>query len=165
MLGLLAWTLRPLDGPQMPSPKIKTVPASNFSPSASPKMVPPKPAAENRNARPPEEIETGSGKEIPGEKLVRFPSAEAYRKFLSLAPPGMVMGQIEALNSARVKSGAWLADPLAQAGGSSSGNFYVRVPEVPLEVREHTGTEGQHTKDIVDAWASSVDCAVVGLAN
>ena len=36
---------------------------------------------------------------------------------------------------------------------------------VPLEVREHTGTEGQHTKDIVDAWASSVDCAVVGLAN
>ena len=36
---------------------------------------------------------------------------------------------------------------------------------VHLEVREHTGTEGQHTKDIVDAWASSVDCAVVGLAN
>lgn len=36
---------------------------------------------------------------------------------------------------------------------------------VPLQIREHTGTEGQHTKDIVDAWASSVDCAVVGLAN
>ena len=34
-----------------------------------------------------------------------------------------------------------------------------------LQVSEHTGTEGQHTKDIVDAWASSVDCAVVGLAN
>ena len=36
---------------------------------------------------------------------------------------------------------------------------------VPLQVSEHTGTEGQHTQDIVDAWASSVDCAVVGLAN
>ena len=36
---------------------------------------------------------------------------------------------------------------------------------VVLRVGEHTGDEGQHTKDLVDAWASSVDCAVVGLAN
>ena len=120
----------------MPGPKTKPAPSSNVFPSASPKTVPPKPVMENKHTRPPEEIETGSGKEIPGEKLVQFPSAEAYRKFLSLAPPGMVLGQIEALHSVRVKSGAWLADPLAQAGGSSSGNFYVRVPEVPLEVRE-----------------------------
>jgi hypothetical protein len=36
---------------------------------------------------------------------------------------------------------------------------------VILRVTEHVGEEGQHTKDLVDAWASSVDCAVVGLAN
>ena len=81
-------------------------------------------------------LETGAGKEIPGEKLVRFASAQAYRKFLALAPPAMVLGRIDALNSVQVKTGAWLADPLAQTGGSLSGNFYIRVPEVPLEVRE-----------------------------
>ncbi len=36
---------------------------------------------------------------------------------------------------------------------------------VVLRIGEHTGEEGQHTKDLVDTWASSVDCAVVGLAN
>ena len=36
---------------------------------------------------------------------------------------------------------------------------------VVLRVGVHIGEEGQHTQDIVDAWASSVDCAVVGLAN
>ncbi len=36
---------------------------------------------------------------------------------------------------------------------------------VVLRVGEHVGEEGQHTKDLVDAWASSVDCAIVGLAN
>ena len=36
---------------------------------------------------------------------------------------------------------------------------------VVLRVGVHIGEEGQHTHDIVDAWASSVDCAVVGLAN
>lgn len=36
---------------------------------------------------------------------------------------------------------------------------------VVLRVGEHGGEEGKHTKDLVDQWASSVDCAVVGLAN
>ena len=36
---------------------------------------------------------------------------------------------------------------------------------VILRVTEHVGEEGQFTRDLVDAWASSVDCAVVGLAN
>jgi len=36
---------------------------------------------------------------------------------------------------------------------------------VILRVTEHVGEEGQLTKDLVDAWASSVDCAIVGLAN
>lgn len=81
-------------------------------------------------------LETGSGKEVPGEKLVRFTSADGYRKFLRMAPPGTVLGQMDALNSARVKTGSWLGNALAQTGGTASANFYVRVPEVPLDVRE-----------------------------
>ena len=36
---------------------------------------------------------------------------------------------------------------------------------VMLRVGVHVGEEGENTKDLVDVWASSVDCAVVGLAN
>ena len=36
---------------------------------------------------------------------------------------------------------------------------------VLLQIGEHVGEEGQHTKAQVEAWARSVDCAVVGLAN
>lgn len=36
---------------------------------------------------------------------------------------------------------------------------------VILRVTEHVGEEGQLTADLVDTWASSVDCAIVGLAN
>lgn len=36
---------------------------------------------------------------------------------------------------------------------------------VVLRVGEHGGDELEHTNALVDAWAGSVDCAVVGLAN
>jgi hypothetical protein len=36
---------------------------------------------------------------------------------------------------------------------------------VVLRIGEHVGQEGQHTKESVQSWAESVDCAVVGLAN
>lgn len=81
-------------------------------------------------------LETGSGKEVPGEKLIQFSSPEAYRRFLALAPPGAVLGKLDVLNSIQVKTGSWLSGALAQTGGTVSGNFYVRVPEVPLEVRQ-----------------------------
>ena len=58
----------------------------------------------------------------------------------------------------------WQSGPIVTVEWSKLLKAEGAIP-VPLEVREHTGTEGQHTKDIVDAWASSVDCAVVGLAN
>ena len=79
---------------------------------------------------------TGAGREVSGETLVRLNSAEAYRKFLAICPPGMVLGQIQALNSLRVKSGDWLANALTQTGGIASGNFYIRIPEMPTEKRE-----------------------------
>lgn len=36
---------------------------------------------------------------------------------------------------------------------------------VIMRIGEHVGEEGQRTKEAVTAWANSVDCAVVGLAN
>ena len=117
------------------------------------------------------DLETGSGQEVPGEKLIRFSSAESYRKFLATAPPGVVLGQIDALNAVRVKSGEWLAPALAQAGGTVSGNFYVRVPEVPLEVRQqgdaYYRAVGKKALDLMgaegvtDSWGRGVTVALM----
>ena len=116
-------------------------------------------------------LETGSGKEVSGEKLIRFSSKEGYRKFLALAPPGAVLGQIDPLNSLRVKTGDWLARVLAQTGGSVSGNFFVQVPEVPLEIREKGDTlyraVGKKALDLIgagqvtDAWGRGVKVALL----
>lgn len=116
-------------------------------------------------------FETGSGKEVPGEKLVRFNSADSYRKFLTMAPPGTVLGQIDALNSARVKTGSWLGNALAQTGGTASANFYIRVPEVPLEVREKGDSwyraVGKKAMDLIgaegvtDTWGRGVKVALM----
>jgi len=117
------------------------------------------------------DFETGSGKEIPGEKLIRFSSGDGYRKFLAIAPPGTILGRIDPLNSLRVKSGAWLTSALAQTGGSVTGNFYVRVPEVPLEVREKGNTlyeaVGKNGLDLIgagqatDTWGRGVKVALL----
>ena len=116
-------------------------------------------------------LETGSGKEVPGEKLVRFSSGDGYRKFLAMAPPGTVLGQIDALNSARVKTGSWLGNALSQTGGTLSSNFYVRVPEVPLDVREKGDTwyraVGKKAMDLIGAeavtevWGQGVKVALM----
>ena len=116
-------------------------------------------------------LDTGSGTEVPGEKLVRFSSKEDYRKFLATAPPGSVLGQIDALNSVRVKTGPSLGAALAQSGGSISGNFYVRVPEVPIEVRERGDTMyravGKKALDligaesVVETWGQGVKVALM----
>lgn len=116
-------------------------------------------------------LETGSGKEIIGEKLVRFSSADAFRKFLTMAPPGSVLGQIDAINTARVRTGSWLENALAQSGGTPSANFYVRVPEVPLDVREKGDTwyqpVGKKAMDLIgaeevtDTWGRGVKVALM----
>ena len=36
---------------------------------------------------------------------------------------------------------------------------------VVLRIGEHVGEEGERTQTLVEDWAKSVDCAVVGLAN
>lgn len=116
-------------------------------------------------------LDKGSGKEVPGEKLVRFPSKEAYQKFLATAPPGAVLGQIDVLNSVRVIAAPSLANVLAQFGGSVSGNFYVQIPEEPLEVREKGDSiyraVGKRAVDligadgVVESWGQGVKVALI----
>ena len=118
-----------------------------------------------------DDLETGSGKEVPNEKIVRFASREGFRRFLAMAPPGAVLGQLEALNAVRVKSGSWLGAAARENGGSVSGNFYIRVPEVPLEVREKGDTMyravGKKALDLIGAegvtgaWGSGVTVALM----
>ena len=177
VLIVLFWFIldpRPFLGPkESPDPR-------KFTDEASPAGEAPKPvrregapqAIGQKDANPVDALfETGSGKEVPGEKLVRFSSADGYRKFLAMAPPGTVLGQIDALNSARVKTGSWLGNALAQTGGTASANFYVRVPEVPLEVREKGDSwyraVGKKAMDLIgaegvtDAWGRGVKVALM----
>lgn len=116
-------------------------------------------------------LATGSGQEVPGEKLVRFPSLDAMKKFFALAPAGALLGQIDPLLAARVRTGSWLAPALAQTGGTLSGNFYVRIPEVPLEVRERGDTMYQAVgkkaldlmgaPNVTEAWGRGVKVALM----
>ena len=153
-----------------PNSRSESISPGPFLPSANPTKgtsVLGKDASSSVDAN----LETGSGKEVPGEKLVRFSSPDSYRKFLALAPPGAVLGQLDALNSARVKTGSWLSGALAQTGGTVSGNFYVRVPEVPLEVRQKGDAlyqvVGKKALDLIgaeavtDAWGKGVKIALM----
>lgn len=130
-----------------------------------------RPAQLNEDSKVEALLETDSGKEVPGEKLVQFTSVEGYRKFLAMAPSGAILGQIDALNSARVKTGAWLENALSENGGTGSANFYIRVPEVPLDIREKGETwyqaVGKRALELVGAegvantWGRGVKVALM----
>ena len=81
-------------------------------------------------------IETGSGKEIPKEKILRFKDDAGYRKFLKEAPAGVVLGQIDGLRAVRVQDGDWRKSMMSSMDTSVAPNYQVAVPEVPLEVKE-----------------------------
>ncbi|NBS14088.1 MAG: hypothetical protein EBT57_04635 [Verrucomicrobia bacterium] len=80
-------------------------------------------------------MDTGAGREIPGEKALLFRNEAAYQRFLDSAPAGMILGRIDGLRAVRVRDGSWL-DALAASGDMTSGrNYHVQVPQVPVEVR------------------------------
>lgn len=157
--------VRPPETWVSPSPPLQP-PASHANTNAGVERL-----AKGQEIPPDALLETGSGKEVPGEKLVRFSSAEAYQRFLAMAPPGSILGMLDVLNSVRVKSGSWLGDALAKAKGTVSGNFYVRVPEVPLEVRQKGDTlyqpVGKKALDLMGAgevdstWGHGVKVALM----
>lgn len=82
----------------------------------------------------PEDMDTGAGRAIPGEKILRFKDREAYRRFLAAAPAEAILGRIDSLLALRVQTGNWLQSFPATEFGSVGKNFYVEAPKVPLEV-------------------------------
>lgn len=85
---------------------------------------------------PGDDLATGAGQEIPGEKLLLFKDEESYRRFLATIPKGFLLGQIDRLRSVRLRDGDWLRSqgPIPQA--SEGFNYYVEAPRVPLDFRE-----------------------------
>ena len=170
LLGLLAWTLRPLDRAVAPDPKSKTSQISRFFSSATPKPVPSKPVSENKSTNQPGEMETGSGKEIPGEKVLLFQDEKSYRAFLTRIPGGDLLGQIDRFRAVRIRDGEWLKSQGSIPQATQAYNYYVEAPRVPLDFREKGDSlyQGVGTKalDLIGAggvasdWGKSVTVAV-----
>ena len=80
-------------------------------------------------------METGSGDEIPGQKILRFKNRAAYERFLKGAPAGMVLGQIDGLRAVQVRDGEWLKSMANTSEMEVGKNYYVAVPELPAEVK------------------------------
>ena len=80
-------------------------------------------------------MDTGAGQEIAGEKILRFQSDAAYRKFLTGAPAGVVLDRIDGLRAVRVEDGEWLKSMSPSSQMELGKNYYVSLPEVPGEVK------------------------------
>ena len=81
-------------------------------------------------------LETGAGKEIPGEKILMFGDEERYRRFLASVPQGGLLGAIDRFRAVRVRDGDWLRSQAETAQSSLSPNYYMEAPQVPLDFRE-----------------------------
>lgn len=81
-----------------------------------------------------EDVDTGAGMAIPGERILRFKDREAYRRFLEIVPEEAVLGRIDSLLAVRVQTGDWLKSFPSSALGSVGKNYYVEAPKPPLEI-------------------------------
>ena len=136
LLGLLAWTLRPLGNSVVPSPAAKISQPSNRMSSGGPRKAPFHSVAESKSPNPAGEIETGAGKEIPGEKVLLFQDEKSYRAFLTRIPAGNLLGQIDRFRAVRIRDGAWLKSQGSIPQATEAYNHYVEAPRVPLDFRE-----------------------------
>ena len=80
------------------------------------------------------DLETGSGRAIPGEKILRFKDRTAFEKFIALVPAEALLGRIDGLLALRVQDGPWLKGIPMAGFGSIGSNYFVEAPKVPLEV-------------------------------
>lgn len=84
---------------------------------------------------------------LPGEAILRFKNADAYRKFLASAKDRgiKILGRLDPLNAVRVsfdKLGDLRRDLEGVADDLSAveGNYVVSVPDIPLETDERSAT-------------------------
>jgi len=80
------------------------------------------------------EMDTGAGRAIPGERILRLKDSAAYQRFLASAPAGVILGKIDSLLAVRVQDGDWLKSYPASEFGSAGKNYYVESPQVPLNI-------------------------------
>ena len=116
-------------------------------------------------------METGSGREIPGEKVLLFRDAAAFQKFLGSAPAGVVLGRIDGLRAVRVRDGNWLSSLAASGEITKGNNYYVQVPQVPLEARTMgdavyrvVGTKAldlMGAEDVSPGWGKNIQVALL----
>ena len=171
LLALLWWVLNP-GPPDRSTGKVifsREGPSAD-SPPASPGKLIPKP---DQRSKPPgiTDLETGSGKEIPGEKILMFGDRESYRRFLSTIPTGDLLGKIDVFRAIRVRDGKWLQSQGRISGAIQGANFYVEAPRLPLDFREKGdalyGGVGAKALEMMGAegvtadWGKSVSVAVM----
>lgn len=176
LLGLFLWTLQTPDAEISPAKQVSE-PSRSLAihpgessggtfPSKARKQMPPVVA----------DLETGSGKEIPGERILMFQDGESYRRFLASVPAGGLLGKIDRFMAVRVRDGAWLRS-LGQTFPASQGfNYFVETPRVPLDFRDQGAAvyEGVGAKalemigaePVAQDWGKSVKVAMMdtGLA-
>lgn len=171
LLGLLIWILRP---PQTETFSGKGASALNGSPLTSPSESPATPSqstSKKQKSPAPVDLETGSGKEIPGEKILVFRDEEAYRRFLSSIPRGDLLGKIDRFRAIRVRDGEWLRSDAQASQAMEAPNFYVEAPRVPLDFREKgdalyqgvgaKSLEMMGAGEVTGDWGKSVAVAVM----
>ena len=171
LLGLLIWILNPPQ-PEIFSEKTTSKNNGSFAKPAGDSRTPSSQSANKKQPAPPvADFETGSGKEIPGEKIVVFRDEAAYRRFLSSIPESDLLGKIDRLRAVRVRDGDGLHSQ-AQAFQTVPGpNYYVEAPRVPLDFREKGDAlyEGVGAKslemigagEVTGDWGKSVAVAVM----
>ena len=107
------------------------------------------------------EMDTGAGRAIPGERILRLKDRAAYQRFLASAPAGVILGKIDSLLAVRVQDGDWLKSYPASEFGSAGKNYYVEAPKVPLDVMTAENAQyrgvGSKSMDLMGADAVTAD--------
>ncbi|MBM4454966.1 MAG: hypothetical protein FJ411_01080 [Verrucomicrobia bacterium] len=136
LLGLLIWILNP------PQPEISSEETTSKNGESSARFVgEPRATSSQSTSRksqtpPVADLETGAGKEIPGEKILIFRDEAAYRRFLSSMPGGDLLGKIDRLRAIRIRDGDWLRSQIQNSGTVQAPNYYIEAPRVPLDFKE-----------------------------
>ena len=171
LLGLLIWILNPPQ-PEIFSEKTTSKNNGSFAKPAGDSRTPSSQSANKKQpALPVADFETGSGKEIPGEKIVVFRDEAAYRRFLSSIPASDLLGKIDRLRALRVRDGDGLRSQAQAFETVPSPNYYMEAPRVPLDLREKGDAlyEGVGAKslemigagEVTGEWGKSVAVAVM----
>ena len=171
LLGLLIWILHP------PQPEISSEQSTSKNNGSFAKLVgeprttSSQATSKKQQAPPVADLETGSGKEIPGEKILVFRDEEAYRRFLSSIPGGDLLGKIDRLRAIRIRDGDWLRSQIQNSQAVQAPNYYVEAPRVPLDFKEkgdalYQGVGAQALEmigagEVTGDWGKSVAVAVM----